>query len=97
MRLRRLSCQLDLSTRLTFVRIAHLRMLPLKLITFSVLLSGIGDPGHLSSFGIETLVDLPAFGQNLHVSLLSRHISVVNADAAGCFNRITLYSPIFGP
>ena len=70
--------------------------LPMKLTMFPVLLSGIGDPGHLSLFGIETLVDLPAVGQNLHVSPSSRHSSVVNADAARYFNRITLYSPTPG-
>ncbi len=35
-----------------------------------VFLSGIGDAGYLSSLGIESLVDLPAVGQNLHVSRL---------------------------
>ncbi|EJF63375.1 alcohol oxidase [Dichomitus squalens LYAD-421 SS1] len=31
-----------------------------------LMLSGIGDSAHLSSFGIKTIVDLPGVGQNLH-------------------------------
>ena len=30
-----------------------------------LMLSGIGDPGHLAGFGIETRVDLPGVGRNL--------------------------------
>lgn len=35
------------------------------------MLSGIGDKAQLSSFGIQTLVDLPGVGKNLIVSVLS--------------------------
>ncbi|KAH6686310.1 hypothetical protein F5X68DRAFT_240578 [Plectosphaerella plurivora] len=35
-------------------------------------LSGIGDPAHLSTINVTTVVDLPAVGQNLH-----DHVSVV--------------------
>lgn len=35
-----------------------------------LLLSGIGAKAHLSSLGIETVVDLPGVGANYHVHLL---------------------------
>ena len=35
-----------------------------------LLLSGIGDAGHLSSLGIKTVVDLPGVGSNYHDHLL---------------------------
>jgi choline dehydrogenase len=41
-----------------------------------LLLSGIGDPEHLSELGIETVVDLPGVGQNLHDHILVRGICV---------------------
>ncbi len=41
-----------------------------------LLLSGIGDPEHLSDLGIERVADLPGVGHNLHDHILLRGICV---------------------
>ena len=61
----------------------------------AVLLSGIGDSSHLSSFGIDTLVDLPSVGQNLQASPPGASNVRVRL-VVPTLNRITLFSPLSG-
>jgi choline dehydrogenase-like flavoprotein len=48
-------------------------------------ISGIGDPSHLSSINVSTVVNLPAVGQNFqdHVLLAIVHSSQCSSPSVG--------------